>query len=217
MALGTRARSREAKAERKEAILAAAAALFASGSVTAISMAGVAARAGVAKGTPYLYFKTKEELFLALLERNLDDWFDALDAALGYGTGRLQATALTDLFVSSLAERPVLRQLLALLGTVLEHNVEYDRALRFKWRLAGRTSATGALLERRTVFLRPGDGARLLRHLQALAVGLEQQAEPAPVVRRIVEAPGMEVLRVEFERELRAAVRALLAGLERTN
>jgi TetR/AcrR family transcriptional regulator len=217
MALRMRARSQEAKAERKEAILAAAAALFAAGDVSTISMAGVAARAGVAKGTPYLYFKTKEELFLALLERDLDDWFDALDAALGYGTGRLQATVLTDLFVSSLADRPALRRLLAVLGAVLEHNVEYDRALRFKSRLAGRISATGALLERRTVFLRPGDGARLLSHLHALTVGLALQADPAPVMRRILEAPGMEVLRVEFERELRAAVRALLTGLERTN
>jgi hypothetical protein len=48
-------------------------------------------------------------------------------------------------------------------------------------------------------------------------VGLEQQAEPAPVMRRILEAPGVEVLRVEFDREFRAAVRALLTGLERTN
>lgn len=217
MALRTRARSEAAKAERRAAILAAAADLFASGDIAGIPMAAVAARAGVAKGTPYVYFKTKEELFLALLERDLDDWFGALDAALGYGTGRIQASALTDLFVTSLVERPLLRRLLAVLGTVLEHNVEYERALRFEWRLAGRTSATGSLLERRTVFLRPGDGARLLRHVHALAVGLEQQAEPAPVMRRILEAPGVDVLRVEFEREFRAAVRALLTGLERTN
>jgi AcrR family transcriptional regulator len=215
MTLGKRARSAEAKAERREAILAAARARFASGHPTDIAMLDVAAEAGVAKGTLYLYFKTKEELFLALLERDLEAWFDALDSALG--TGRLQAAALADVFVRSFADRPTLRRLLALLGPVIEHNVEYDRALRFKWRLAGRMTATGALLERHTVFLRPGDGVRLLQHVHALAAGLQQQAEPAPVMQRILEAPGMEVLRVEFDRELRSAVRALLTGLERTN
>lgn len=217
MALGQRARSPKAKAQRRDVILAAARDRFAAGHPAEISMVEVAAAAGVAKGTLYLYFKTKEELFLALLEHDMDAWFDAIDSALGFGAGRLQAAALSDLLVASLVERPALRRLLALLGPVLERNVEYDRALRFKWRLAARMSATGALLERRTVFLRPGDGVRLLHQLMGLAAGLEQLAEPAPVVRRILEAPGMEVLRVEFEREFRSAVRALLTGLERTN
>jgi AcrR family transcriptional regulator len=198
-------------------MLAAARERFAVGHPADISMADVAAAAGVAKGTLYLYFKTKEELFLALLEADLDAWFNALDSALGFGAGRLQAAALSDVLARSLVERPALRRLLALQGAVIEQNVEYERALRFKWRLASRMTATGALLERRTVFLRPGDGVQLLLQLQALAAGLQQLAEPAPVMRRILEAPGMEVLRVEFERELRAALRALLTGLERTN
>lgn len=217
MALGQRARSADAKAERRDIILAAARERFGAGHPADISMVQVAAAAGVAKGTLYLYFKTKEELFLALLEYDLDGWFDALDSALGYGAGRLQAAALSDVLVKSLVERPALRRLLALQGPVIEQNVEYDRALRFKWRLAARMTATGALLERRTVFLRPGDGVRLLQQLHALTAGLQQLAEPAPVMRRILEAPGMEVLRVDFERELRAAVRPLLTGLERTN
>jgi hypothetical protein len=37
------------------------------------------------------------------------------------------------------------------------------------------------------------------------------------VVRRILEAPGLEALRVDFDREFRSAARALLIGLERTN
>ncbi len=48
-------------------------------------------------------------------------------------------------------------------------------------------------------------------------VGLQQQAEPAPVIGRILEAPGMEPLRIELVPEFRKALRALLVGLERTN
>ena len=42
--------------------------VFAEVSYAGFSMADVAARAGVAKGTLYLYFKTKEELLLALAD-----------------------------------------------------------------------------------------------------------------------------------------------------
>lgn len=213
----TRARSVAAKHRRRDAILDAALGQSRDRELDAVTMAEIARAVGLAKGTLYLYFATKEELFLAVLERELDGWFEELDARLAAASGRLPAAALTALFADSLAARPALRRLLCLLGTVLEPNVQYERALRFKWRLAGRLTATGAELERRTVFLRPGDGARLLRQIQGLATGLQQQAEPAAAVRRILEAPGLEPLRVEFAGEFRAAAGALLTGLERTN
>jgi AcrR family transcriptional regulator len=212
-----RARSPEAKGRRRVAILDVALAKFERSDLSGITMTEIAASVGVAKGTLYLYFRTKEEVFLAALERLLDEWFDEVDAALDASTGRLPAAGLADLFSTSLAGRPTLCRLLGLLGNVLEPKVEHDSALRFKWRVAGRLTATGSQLERRTVFLRPGDGARVVRQLHALVIGLQQQAEPAPVVRRILEAPGLEALRVDFDREFRSAARALLIGLERTN
>ena len=212
-----RARSPEAKSVRRAQILDAAATLLEKVELDAVVMDEVARKAGVAKGTLYLYFRTKEELFLGLLERAFEAWFDELDAQLAVGQGWIQASALADLVTTTLTPRLLFRRLLALLGPVLEHNLQDDRALRFKWRIAGRLAMTGALLERRTVYLRPGDGARLLLHLQALAAGIQTLAEPAPPVRRILQAPGLDVMRMEFEREFRATACALLTGLERTN
>jgi AcrR family transcriptional regulator len=212
-----RARSPEAKSARRAQILDAASALLEKVELDTVVMDEVARKAGVAKGTLYLYFRTKEELFLGLLERAFEAWFDELDAQLAVGQGWIQASAIADLVTAALAPRLLFRRLLALLGAVLEHNLQDDRALRFKWRIAGRLAMTGALLERRTVYLRPGDGARLLLHLQALAAGIQTLAEPAPPVRRILQAPGLDVMRMEFDREFRATARALLTGLERTN
>jgi AcrR family transcriptional regulator len=213
-----RARTPGAKSARRTQILDAALKLADDGAdPDTISMAEVARMAGVAKGTPYLYFRTKEELFLGLLERGLDDWYDALDASLASGAGWMPASALADLMTDSLTGRPLLRRLLAQLGPVLERNLDTDRALRFKWRVAGRLATTGSTLERRTVFLRPGDGPRLLLRLQALAMGIQSVAEPAPAVRSVLDAPGLEVFRAEFPADFRAAARALLTGLERTN
>jgi AcrR family transcriptional regulator len=57
-----------ARAARREQIIGAGLACFARSGYHATTMADVAAQAGVSKGTPYLYFDTKEALFLALHE-----------------------------------------------------------------------------------------------------------------------------------------------------
>ncbi len=58
----------QARAARREQIIAAGLACFARSGYHATTMADVAAQAGVSKGTPYLYFESKEALFLALHE-----------------------------------------------------------------------------------------------------------------------------------------------------
>ena len=58
----------QVRAARRGQIIAAARACFARAGYHATTMADVAAQAGVSKGTPYLYFDSKETLFLALHE-----------------------------------------------------------------------------------------------------------------------------------------------------
>ena len=75
----------QARAARREQIIAAALACFARAGYHATTMADVAAQAGVSKGTPYLYFESKEALFIALGEEwdcGLTDRVNAAIAAL---------------------------------------------------------------------------------------------------------------------------------------
>ena len=59
------------------------------------NVAEVADEAGLAKGTVYLYFPSKEELLLAVHERNIDGFFRALIALLdGDAAGRRSTTML---------------------------------------------------------------------------------------------------------------------------
>src|SRR3972149_9538864 len=106
-----RARSPEAKSARRAMILAAALPLLEDAELEAVVMDEVARKAGVAKGTLYLYFRTKEELFLGLLERAFEAWFDELDAQLGVGQGWIQASALADLVTTTLTPRLLFRRL----------------------------------------------------------------------------------------------------------
>ena len=71
-----------ARAARREQIIAAGLACFARSGYHATTMADVAAQAGVSKGTPYLYFESKEALFLALHEQWDCGAGQRLDAAI---------------------------------------------------------------------------------------------------------------------------------------
>jgi AcrR family transcriptional regulator len=71
MAARSPSRWRRRKEARPEEILAAALASFAERGFAATRLEDVAARAGISKGTLYLYFKGKEELFEAVVRATL--------------------------------------------------------------------------------------------------------------------------------------------------
>ena len=73
-----RARSNEAKSERKDAIIAAADTLLRQSAYDAMTMQAVAVEAGLGKGTLYLYFSRREELVLDVYGRLFDKWIDQL-------------------------------------------------------------------------------------------------------------------------------------------
>ena len=70
-AVETAARWRRRKDARPQEILDAALSVFAEKGFAAARLEEIAARAGVSKGTIYLYFESKEAVFKALVEENL--------------------------------------------------------------------------------------------------------------------------------------------------
>lgn len=208
-----RARSDEDKQERRNAILSTAWRMYTrEPSFGAFTMAALAKQAELAKGTLYLYFRTKEELFLALLESGFDAWFDVLDARLR-AEGEWEPEDAADAVVRSIRGRETLARLLSILPTIVEHNVEFEAALRFKRQVMRRAQATGQTLEARLPFLRPGEGARFLVHLHALVIGVWQLAEPSPVIRRVMQTPELGPARVDFDEDLRILIVRLLKGM----
>jgi AcrR family transcriptional regulator len=74
--MARRAVATEDKKKREQAILVAARDLFNAGDGTLPAASEIAAAADLAKGTVHIYFRTKEEIFLAFL---LQECFDVLD------------------------------------------------------------------------------------------------------------------------------------------
>jgi len=88
------------QAERRDAILAAALAEFSARGFAATRLDDVAKRAGVAKGTIYLYFRDKESLFQELVRAMLSPLVAKLEPApMTDLPARAIAEAIADLFV----------------------------------------------------------------------------------------------------------------------
>ncbi len=208
-----RARKVHEKEERRNEILAAGRELWSERkSHAAFNMSEVAERAGLAKGTLYIYFDTKEALLLALLSEELSEWLGEMDEALDQG-GTWSELRVSTLLSESLGRRPTLTQLLALMSSILEGNVPEQEVLSFKTFLLDRVAVTAARLERRLPFLQAGEGGRLLVMCHALVTGLFPMANPPTAVDRVLRKPEMAVFRVDFEKDLGATLHAMLRGM----
>ena len=71
-----RARSESAKLEREDSILTATEMLLRQSGYDSMTMQAVATAAGLAKGTLYLYFASRESLVIAVYGRLFDRWID---------------------------------------------------------------------------------------------------------------------------------------------
>lgn len=208
-----RARAKEDKQRRREGFLAAAAELFAQGDYEGVTMSQVAAKAGLSKGTVYLYFRSKEALFLELLMDQLEQWFAALGPGLALVKGR-PAEDFAAGFVLSLQVRPQLPRLLSLMHLVLESNLDAEQARAFKERLQQAMLPVAQQVED-TLGLARGRGMPLLLHIHALVLGLQQAAPHTDVLREVLADPALANLHVDFHPELQRAVAALVRGQER--
>ncbi|MCB9777559.1 MAG: TetR family transcriptional regulator [Alphaproteobacteria bacterium] len=214
MARQRRARAPEDKAARRAEILSSATRLFDArgGCLHDLTMSALARSAGLAKGTLYLYFRTKEEIFLAVVLDEMQDWLSELDAAivaLGAAPAPEDAAAAMS---DTLLHRTRLLRLLGLLHPVLEQNLAPDVIVDFKLQLTGMVAGTARLLEERFPQLGPGDGMRLLMRLHALTVGMQLAARPTPAVAKVLAEHGVAQLELDLVTELPATIAALLRG-----
>ena len=75
-----RARSESAKLEREDSILTATEILLRQSGYDSMTMQAAATAAGLAKGTLYLYFASRESLVIAVYGRLFDRWIDRFAA-----------------------------------------------------------------------------------------------------------------------------------------
>ncbi len=170
----------EDKAARRAAILKAANELFTAGTGSLPTAAEIASAAGLAKGTVYLYFRSKEQIFAALL---LEGWSTVMqEGELLFqktkGNRAVKIAVFLSALVAHLEHHPQLLRLDALEYGVLEKNMLQDALIAHKALYTARLEKTGSIIDA-ALRLTAGRGLQLLMRTYALTRGLWQSYQDA--------------------------------------
>ena len=170
VAINHRARSSEQKALRRHAVLETAEVYFKEVGYEAFSMAQLAKKSGVAKGTLYLYFKTREELFLTLYEQSLIRWSQIF-------IGSLSSTMTSKAYAQSLYKTTqadgVFLPLLIRLEHVIEHNVAIPRLIESKRVFINQVEAVAAATSN-ALRLSTAQATEVVKTMGVLLIGATQ-------------------------------------------
>ena len=208
-----RARSAEDKDLRRAQLIAAATQLFADADFDAITIARVADAAGVAKGTAYIYFATKEALFLELVRAELLLWLDDLVLKLRRLRARNLSDAVPAAMARSLVERPALCRLLILLHTVIEPKIDAASAVDFKYFLRDLLSRISAEIVNKLPAMQTEQAQTLVMQMHALVISVAQLSSPPPVIAQVIaDNPELQFMQIDFESFLRSTLTTLVRG-----
>ena len=160
------------KEARRQAILDAADELFAQRHSLA-NVADVAEAAGLAKGTVYLYFQSKEEIYLALHSRGVEHFFSSLIERLAdRDRGPFTFSEMRALASAHLLDAPTYMPLGACCIGFAANAVPLAAAMQFQSSMTTWLTTAGAGLERHFPALAQGEGVRLLKHSYAMMIGM---------------------------------------------
>ncbi|MDV3253738.1 TetR family transcriptional regulator [Devosia sp. BK] len=201
------AQAEQDKEARRDDILGAALALFLEDTRRLPAVAAIAAQAGLAKGTVYLYFKTKEQIFAALLSREWDALLAKIEENFAASTGPKEAVVgrFIDGFVAFLASHSYFLRLDSLGYGHLEANLPPDEFWRFKQSFSLALNRAGQAVDR-ALLIPPGDGLALLLRSYALTRGLYQTLDFPDRVRGDNRFHDHPLARIDFDVELQTAL-----------
>lgn len=126
-------------AARKEEIIKACARLYETMSFREITIKEIGAATSFTRTSIYNYFETKEEIFLALLQKEYEMWVEAMNAVMDRDD-TLTRDKLARILARTLTDRPRLLRLLSMNLYDMEANSRPERLAEFK-------AAFGASLE----------------------------------------------------------------------
>lgn len=210
MAVKQRAVGAQGKEERRTAILNAAEKLYLKHPDRIASVAEVAVAAGLAKGTVYLYFPGKEEMLLALHQRHVERFFAQMVGRLA-APGAVGFDEVFHVTRDHFIRVPGYIALTSRCFAMMDREIPLEVVIAFKKRVGQLLGEAGAGLSRHFPLTLP-QGVTILMHSYALIVGLWQLVHPNERLGKAMDQPALRALKLDYEREIEAALRALWGG-----
>ena len=139
--------SEELTNARKEEIINACATLYATKGFKDISIRDIGAKTSFTRTSIYNYFQTKEEIFLALLQREHEEWIADLKAIIRNHES-LSAVGFADALAHTLEKRGCMLKLMSMNIYDMEVNSRQENLVAFKKAYADALQAVTCCLEK---------------------------------------------------------------------
>ena len=176
--------------ERRETIINACEELYQTMSFREISLKEIGKNVPFSRPTIYNYFETKEEIFLALFEREYRSWNRDLEAILN-GQEELTSEELADRIAMSLTKRKQLLKLLSMNNYDMEENSREERLVCFK-ESYGRSMELMKELLRKYCKKKDEDIERFLYIFYPFMFGIYPYAEVTKKQKKAMEEAGID-------------------------
>jgi AcrR family transcriptional regulator len=205
--------SQEERFSRRAVLLDAALRLYRE-QETLPTVSNIAKSAGIAKGAVYLWFRSKEEIFVALLEDAFLELIARLLPIIESIDPRPEFApdSFATQYVRLLAEVPDVAPLSSVLNNMLRKNLPIESFSRLDRNVGASLSKAGALLEQRFGCLMRSKGADLLLHTWTLTIGLWIMMDIPDEMKKVPDDPTLATFRRGFSTELKTAVAQLWRG-----
>ncbi len=201
------------KAARRQSILDAAKALFLEDTSGLPSVISIARKAGLAKGTVYLYFKTKEEIFLAILTEDYEILMVEVIALLDNPSSIDELVdSLTSTLISFLDTHPRFMPLASMASPVLEQNVDIEIVGQFKLMLAEKINDIDEHFLLAFPHFKKGQCGSLLLHTNALILGLWQMQSWPEKLKPLLNQFPFNTVVPDFKKDLTLSLKNLWKG-----
>lgn len=174
-------------------------------------MASIARAAGVAKGTPYLYWQGKAELFLEVLSLEYQGFVGALIEGLA-GLPKPDERSVGQLIAREVHARPGFVSLMGLLHGVLEDDVDVEQVVSFKRAILLQGLEVARQLRRVFPWLSFERARRLVLTIHGAILAFRRMSDTPPGLREALAHPDLALLRVDLVSEVRDLVADLLVA-----
>lgn len=198
---------------RREEIVDACAHLYETMSFKDITIREIGKVTSCTRTSIYNYFQTREEIFLALLQREYASWSEQL-AAIARGSGPLTRDQLADAIARTLEDRRVMLRLISTNLNEIEENSRLERLVEFK-RVYGQSFAeVQACLDLLEPAMDEQERDAFVTLFFPFVYGIYPYAAVTPKQREAMEQAGMEFRERSIYQIASEGIRRLLGSGE---
>lgn len=210
-----RARSEEQRAARRTVILRAARDLLEGGPVSEISLRELSRKVDLSKTNVVRYFETREAVFFALLNQELEEWLAGLrdELANEFSSKAVKPVELAHALATAIGRRPIICKLWSALGGELETNISPDTVRAFKLVHTERQDELGHIIADALPELGAKNARELVSTIVILVAGLWPFANPSASVLEALRHPALSESRVDFVQRLSRLIYTSTMGI----